>query len=172
MGVVGGFKGIGAVLQELWVEPKHHMGEETAAIDVKDLLLAAPVKAPTLEQLTSEASGHGASQAQVNFKSVRGSSSSSVSGMRRSNGSTGSITGIANQESSASSSTATVDPPPATTATTRAPPGPASPANGNKSNDDASFAPVAAAPAGGETKGWRRFKFWCGGGGGRGGSRW
>lgn len=50
--------------QELWVEPKHHMGEETAAIDVKDLLLAAPVKAPTLEQLTSEASGH-VSQAPV-----------------------------------------------------------------------------------------------------------
>ncbi|CAN0214597.1 unnamed protein product [Ectocarpus sp. 6 AP-2014] len=154
MGVVGGFKGIGAVLQELWVEPKHHMGEETSAIDVRDLLLAAPVKAPTLEQLTSEASGQGASQAQVNFKSVRGSSTSSVSGMKRSNASTGSITGLANQEPSASSSTATVNPPPATTTTTTiAAPGPAAPGNGNKSNnDDASFTPVAAAPAGGEKK--------------------
>ena len=42
--------------QELWVEPQHHMGQETTAIDVKDLLAAAPVRAPTLEQLTSEIS--------------------------------------------------------------------------------------------------------------------
>ncbi|CAN0045563.1 unnamed protein product, partial [Hapterophycus canaliculatus] len=68
-------------LQELWVEPKHHMGQETSAIDVKDLLLAAPVKAPTLEQLTSEvsASGLGASQAQVNFRARRGAASGSIS---------------------------------------------------------------------------------------------
>lgn len=43
-------------MQELWVEPKHYLGEETAAIDVKDLLRAAPVKAPTREELTSEVS--------------------------------------------------------------------------------------------------------------------
>lgn len=36
------------------MEPQHHLGQETTAIDVKDLLAAAPVNAPTLEQLTSE----------------------------------------------------------------------------------------------------------------------
>lgn len=36
------------------------MDEATSAIDVKDLLAAAPVQAPTLEQLTTELDAEGA----------------------------------------------------------------------------------------------------------------
>eukprot|EP00752_Nemacystus_decipiens_P003659 g3373.t1 len=81
MGAVGGFKGVGKVLEELWVEPQHHFGQETSAIDVKDLLKSAPVNA----------AGVGASAAEVNFKVGRGSSSSTAS-MRRANGSANSST--------------------------------------------------------------------------------
>ena len=41
--------------QELWVEPVHYMGMDMAAIDVKDLLKAAPIDAPTRQELTASA---------------------------------------------------------------------------------------------------------------------
>ena len=44
-----------AMAQELWVEPVHYMGMDMAAIDVKDLLKAAPIDAPTRQELTASA---------------------------------------------------------------------------------------------------------------------
>lgn len=38
------------------MEPQHHMGQETSAIDVKDLLAAMPVKTPTLDERTRDLS--------------------------------------------------------------------------------------------------------------------
>ena len=35
------------------MEPVHYMGMDMAAIDVKDLLKSAPIRAPTRQELTS-----------------------------------------------------------------------------------------------------------------------
>ncbi|CAM9222132.1 unnamed protein product [Pylaiella littoralis] len=155
MGVIGGFKGVGRVLEELWVEPKHHMDQETAAIDVKELLLAAPVNAPTLHQLTSGVSdsGLGASQAQVNFKARR-SSSTSTNSTRRTSGSRSSSvdegTAAMVTEAAAPSATATAPAPSATpdpvaTATAAAATGCSSAEEGPKTSRQTSAAAAAAA---------------------------